>query len=279
MFTLSQLAKSIRYEEEGSDYDSEVEQENSAAPNKPAPKAALPKKKVGMAARGEGGLYSQYLQVSASTSTTDEAATCSMASYKRLEAHYRNEQKMRKYIEQMYEEVKRTSDSKSQGDPFLLLFLKIDHLRDSVAADHLLEQLKGTITRLQSENKELQGLVERSERKMKMMQTLTSIEIDIIDDQKTQMSDTDLALTGTPSSQVFCCRVFGKAEPDQADPAIEFEVNLTEASEVEYSPVHVRADVRAHLPEYMAEDIAFEIKEAPVFISRLLEQVAGSAAN
>ena len=46
-----------------------------------------------------------------------DEGTCSMASYKRLEAHYRNEQKMRKYIEQAYDEAKRVSDSQSQGTP------------------------------------------------------------------------------------------------------------------------------------------------------------------
>ena len=38
-----------------------------------------------------------------------------MNSYKRLEDHYKNEHKLRKYIEQMYEEGKKTADAKSNG--------------------------------------------------------------------------------------------------------------------------------------------------------------------
>ena len=139
------------------------------------------------------------------------------------------------------------------------------------AASHLIDQLKETIDRLQSENKELQQLYEESEKKMKMMQTLTSIQIDIVDDH---MDD----VVRNKDEQLFSCRVYGKANAISEDPAIEFEVNLTE-SEVEYSPVHIRTDIHSQLPEYMAEDIAFELKEAPVFISRLLDQVAGTTPN
>lgn len=97
------------------------------------------------------------------------------------------------------------------------------------------------------------------------MQTLTSIQIDMVD----SMSGDQEIITGQ-DDQLFSCKVFGKANAVSEDPAIEFEVNLTE-TEVEYAPVHIRTDVQSQLPEYLAEDIAFERKEAPVFISRLLD--------
>jgi len=190
-------------------------------------------------------------QTKQSTGSKEEQA-CSMSSYKRLEDHYKNEHKLRKYIEQMYEEVKQTSDAKSQ------------------ASSHLIAQLKETIDRLQNENKEMQQLYEQAEKKMKMMQTLTSIQIEIVNqpDNQDEMIKED--------EQLFSCRVYGKANAVSEDPAIEFEVNLT-PTEVEYSPIHIRTDIRPQLPEYMSEDIAFELKEAPVFISRLLDQVAATA--
>ena len=138
------------------------------------------------------------------------------------------------------------------------------------ASAHLIAQLKETIDRLQTENKEMQQLYEQSEKKMKMMQTLTSIQIEIVN----PMEQEDMVTK--EDEQLFSCRVYGKANAASQDPAIEFEVNLT-PTEVEYSPIHIRNDVRPQLPEDMAEDIAFELKEAPVFISRLLDQVAATS--
>lgn len=49
------------------------------------------------------------------SSEGQDKTVCSMASYKRLEDHYKNEHKMRKYLEQMFDEFKNTTDAKSQG--------------------------------------------------------------------------------------------------------------------------------------------------------------------
>lgn len=96
-----------------------------------------------------------------------------------------------------------------------------------------------------------------------MIKTLTSIQIDMVDTM-------DSEVVTSKDEQLFYCKVYGKTNSTTEDPAIEFEVNLTE-SEVEYSPVHIRTDIHSQLPEYMAEDIAFETKEAPVFMSLLLK--------
>ena len=103
------------------------------------------------------------------------------------------------------------------------------------------------------------------------------MEVDLLDDQN---ADTNMLGSSSESCDSLTCRVYGKEDVNKTDPAMEFEVKLTD-TEVEYSPVHIRQDVRAHLPDYMAVDIVFEIKEAPVFISRLLDQtnVQGASAE
>lgn len=190
---------------------------------------------------------SENMDTSNSVKSTE---MCSMNSYRRLEDAFKQEKKNRLQIEQLYDEAIKLSDRKSK------------------AADNAITKLKETITKLQNESKELQYLYEQSERKLNMMQHITSIQVDIL---KEDEISSDLVRDNVDT---FTCRVFGKANPSQDDAAIEFEIGLSE-NEMEYTPVHIRSDMKDTLPEYITEAIVFENQEAPLLISQIMSHVTG----
>ena len=175
-----------------------------------------------------------------------------MSSYKRLEAAYKLEKKTRESIEHQYNDAKKLSSAISRD------------------ADTLINKLKESITRLQNESKELQSLYEQSEKKLNMMQHLTSIVVDTYKEQEDPMEADD----NREDMDMFSCRVYGKANPVTEDPAIEFVIGLSQ-NEIEYSPIHIRTDIRDTLPEYIREAIVFDIPEAPLLISQIMGHVTG----
>lgn len=156
------------------------------------------------------------------------------------------------------------------------------------ASEKLIAALRRQVEQQGQQLQEAQRQAHEQEAKVKMLELLTSLQL-------TAAPGADATRPEGP----FIAKLFGKVKDESgqtvviplaklreslqsgkpmavnadAEPAVVFKTWVNDEQEVEYSPQHIRDDVRERLEFYLMEDIAFDTTEAPQFLSKLLECV------
>lgn len=166
--------------------------------------------------------------------------------------------------------------------------LQDDIVAKNDASDKLIASLRRQVEQQEQRLQAVQREAREQEAKVKMLELLTSLQL-------TAAPEAD----GTRPEGPFVAKLFGKVKDESgqtvmiplaklresmesgrpmainadAEPAVVFKTWVNGDQEVEYSPQHIRSDVKERLEHYLMEDIAFDTTEAPQFLSKLLECV------